>query len=114
MALRFCRFFRDGRNKPIANRPFSRRAEMPDRQEACTQDCLYIGEKIPEDKSNFVTVHKVAKSDALQTTNCKRLQGAANARRRARRRTFVLQVPDNKADAVHCKRLPNFNNGRFR
>ena len=37
--------------------------------------------------------------------NCKRLQGAADARRRARRRTFVLQVPDNKADAVPCERL---------
>jgi hypothetical protein len=35
----------------------------------------------------------------------KRLQGAADARRRARRRTFVLQVPDNKADAVPCERL---------
>ena len=40
--------------------------------------------------------------------NCKRLQGAADARRRARRRTFVLQVPDNKADAVPCERLQNF------
>jgi hypothetical protein len=38
--------------------------------------------------------------------NCKRLQGAADARRRARRRPFfVLQVPDNKADAVSCERL---------
>jgi hypothetical protein len=37
--------------------------------------------------------------------NCKRLQGAADERRRARRRTFVLQVPDNKADAVPCERL---------
>jgi hypothetical protein len=37
--------------------------------------------------------------------NCKRLQGAADARRRARRRTFVLQVADNKADAVTCERL---------
>ena len=36
----------------------------------------------------------------LKPPNCKRLQGAADARRRARRRTFVLQVPDNKADAV--------------
>jgi hypothetical protein len=40
--------------------------------------------------------------------NCKRLQCAANARRRARRRTFVLQVPDNKADAVPFERLPCF------
>jgi hypothetical protein len=40
--------------------------------------------------------------------NCKRLQGAADARRRARRRTFVLQVPDNKADAVPCERLHVF------
>ncbi len=37
--------------------------------------------------------------------NCKHLQGAADARRRARRRTFVLQTPDNKADAVPCERL---------
>jgi hypothetical protein len=41
---------------------------------------------------------------------CKRLQGAADARRRARRRSFVLQVPDNKADAVPCERLPCFDN----
>ncbi|MEN8688818.1 MAG: hypothetical protein ABF303_11640, partial [Desulfobacterales bacterium] len=34
--------------------------------------------------------------------------GAADARRRARRRTFVLQVPDNKADAVPCERLHSF------
>ena len=39
----------------------------------------------------------------------KRLQGAADARRRVRRHTFVLQVPDNKADAVPCERLPNFH-----
>ena len=37
--------------------------------------------------------------------DCKRLQGAADARRRVRRRTFVLQVPDNKADVVPCVRL---------
>ena len=37
--------------------------------------------------------------------NCKRLQGAADARRRVRRRTLVLQAPDNKADAVRCERL---------
>ena len=41
--------------------------------------------------------------------NCKRLQGAADARCRARRRTFVLQVHDNKADAVPCERLLNFD-----
>ena len=41
----------------------------------------------------------------FKPTNCKRLQGAADARRRVRRRTFVLQVPDNKADAVPCERL---------
>jgi hypothetical protein len=41
----------------------------------------------------------------FKPTNCKRLQGVADARRRARRRTFVLQVPDNKADAVPCERL---------
>ena len=40
--------------------------------------------------------------------NSKRLQGAADARRRVRRRTFVLQEPDNKADAVPCERLPDF------
>jgi hypothetical protein len=39
----------------------------------------------------------------------KRLQGAAGARRRARRRTIVLQAPDNKADAVPCERLRFFN-----
>ena len=33
--------------------------------------------------------------------NCERLQGTADARRRARIRTFVLQVADNKSDAVN-------------
>jgi len=41
-----------------------------------------------------------------------RLQGAADARRRARRRTLVLQVPDNKADAVPCERLHVFRHQR--
>jgi hypothetical protein len=45
--------------------------------------------------------------------NCNRLQGAADARRRARRRTFVLQVPDNKADAVPCERLLRFGGLKF-
>ena len=40
--------------------------------------------------------------------NCMRLQGAADARRRARRRTFVLQVPENNADAVPCERIQKF------
>ena len=35
----------------------------------------------------------------------KRLQGAAAARLRARRRTVVLQGPGNAADAVPCERL---------
>ena len=39
----------------------------------------------------------------------KRLQGAADARRRARRRTIVLQVPDNKADAAPCERYEDFD-----
>jgi glycosyltransferase involved in cell wall biosynthesis len=42
----------------------------------------------------------------LKQPNGKCLQGAADAKRRVRRRTFVLQVPDNKAGAVHCQRLP--------
>jgi len=41
----------------------------------------------------------------FKPTNCKHLQGAADARSRVRRRTFLLQVPDNKADAVPCERL---------
>ena len=41
----------------------------------------------------------------FKPSNCKHLQGAADARRRVRRRTFVLQVPDNKADAVPCEGL---------
>ena len=44
----------------------------------------------------------------LRPQNCKRLQDAADARRRARRRTFVLQVSDNKADAVPCECLRTF------
>jgi len=41
--------------------------------------------------------------------HCKHLQGAAEARRRVCRRPFVLQVPDNKTDAVPCERLSIFN-----
>jgi hypothetical protein len=53
------------------------------------------------------TVHRVAKSPIrFNPTNRKRLEGAADARHRVRRRPFVLQVPDNKADAVPCERLP--------
>ena len=44
----------------------------------------------------------------FKLTNFKRLQGAADARRRVRRRAIVLQVPDNKADAVPCERLQIF------
>jgi len=38
--------------------------------------------------------------------HCKRLPGAVDARRRVSRRPFVLQVPDNKADAVPGESLP--------
>ena len=44
-------------------------------------------------------------------TDCKHLQGAADARRRIRRRPFILQVPGNKADAVSCERLPRLDVG---
>jgi hypothetical protein len=37
-----------------------------------------------------------------------RLQGAADARRRVRSRTRVLQVPGNEADAVSCERIREF------
>ena len=37
--------------------------------------------------------------------NYKLLQGAVDSRRRARRRTIVLQVPDIKAGAVPCERV---------
>ena len=40
---------------------------------------------------------------------CKRSQGAADARRRARRCTIVLQVPDNKVEAAPCERLRNYS-----
>ncbi len=50
--------------------------------------------------SDSVTVHS-------QFANCKRLQGAADARRRASSRTHVLQVPANAAGATSCKRLPD-------
>ncbi len=40
-----------------------------------------------------------------QFANCKRLQGVADARRRAGRRTNVLQVPANAAGAMPCERL---------
>jgi hypothetical protein len=44
----------------------------------------------------------------FKPANCKRLQGAADAKRRARKRYLVLQVSDNKADAVPCERLRHF------
>ena len=43
-------------------------------------------------------------------TSCMRLQGAPDARRRARRRTAVLQVPGKAADGVPCVRI-RFNLG---
>jgi hypothetical protein len=45
---------------------------------------------------------------SVKPPNGKRLQGAVAARRRARRRTVVLQVPGNAADAVPCERLQYF------
>jgi hypothetical protein len=36
------------------------------------------------------------------------LQDTADARRQMRRRTYVLQVPDNKTDAVLCERFRFF------
>jgi hypothetical protein len=47
----------------------------------------------------------LAKPIRFKPPNCKRLQGAVEVRRRMRRRTFVLRVPDNKADAVSCEHL---------
>jgi len=38
-------------------------------------------------------------------------QGAADARRRACRRTHVLQMPANAAGAVPCERLPKYLTG---
>jgi len=40
--------------------------------------------------------------------NCKHSQGAVDVRRRVHRRTFVLQVLGNKADAVPCECLQLF------
>jgi len=57
----------------------------------------------------FVTLTGLQSPMRFKSPNCKRSQGAADARRRVRRRTFVLQVPDNKADAVPCERLPIFS-----
>ena len=41
----------------------------------------------------------------FKTPNSQRLLGGADARRRARSRNIVLQVPGNKAGAVPCERL---------
>ena len=43
-----------------------------------------------------------------QPMNGKPSQGAADVRRRAHRRTVVLQVVGNKADAVPCEGLQIF------
>jgi hypothetical protein len=57
----------------------------------------------------FVTIHRGAQRPMnFKPANCKRLQGAADAKRRARKRYLVLQVSDNKADAVPCERLRHF------
>ena len=45
----------------------------------------------------------------FQPMNCKHSQGAADVRRRAHRRTFVLQVLGNKADAAPCECLRKKN-----
>lgn len=45
----------------------------------------------------------------FEATNSKRLQGVAHAGRRVRKDPFVLQLPDNKAGAVLCERLPILN-----
>jgi len=64
----------------------------------------------------FILIHKgypfpgVQLLMHFQPMNCKHLQGAADVRRRAHRRTFVLQVLGNKADAVPCECLPQGNN----
>ena len=44
----------------------------------------------------------------FQQMNCKHSQGAADVRRRANRRPFVLQELGNKADAVPCECLQLF------
>jgi hypothetical protein len=44
----------------------------------------------------------------FQLRNCLRLQDAEDAGRRARRRTFVFQVPDDKTDAVPLEGLRKF------
>ena len=41
----------------------------------------------------------------VKPPDSKRLQGAADVRRRVRRRTAVLQVPGNAAGVVPCERL---------
>jgi len=41
----------------------------------------------------------------FQPRNCKYSQGTADVRRRVHRRTFVLQVLGNKADAAPCEYL---------
>jgi hypothetical protein len=45
---------------------------------------------------------------SVKPPNGKRLQGAVAARRRARRRTIVLQAAGNAADAVPCERLQTY------
>jgi len=44
----------------------------------------------------------------IQSMNCKHSQGAADVRRRVHRRSFVLQVLGNRADAVPCECLRKF------
>ncbi len=60
------------------------------------------GKSAKTEVTNHVTVHS-------QFANSKSLQGAADARRHAGRRSSTkgLQVPGNAAGAVPCERLPN-------
>ncbi len=66
-------------------------------------------DRAPEPCGSFRSRRRFQSPMRFKPTNCMRLQGVADARRRARRRTFVLQVPNNRADAVPCKRLPLFH-----
>ncbi len=52
-----------------------------------------------------IFANALARKQAREGLAGKRLQGAADARHRARRRTVVLQLPGNAADAGPCERL---------
>ena len=63
----------------------------------------------PVSHGDIAALHGAGTPHVHNSRNSKHPQGAVDARHRERRRTGVLQVPDNAADAVPCECLRDIN-----